>query len=352
MNKVMAAVMKEHLYDPVRDYLPQHPRKVWAEWQKHGHKHILEHIMALPKLLPTKTTSNLTTEDHHQLSLHLLSCLAGHVALPHLRVLHKFKGQIPSISIENAREHLPNSILFMDTANDIDWIQGLGTISWITAPTYALVIPDNAHPMSSDHIDLLSQPSTNLSLISSVDDESLSASRSRPAMNLFADIDLVSPVEFERVQNESAENRKQAQAHRQQIETLSQDVQKCRKKALLLSRTKDGHTITTLASTMPHLVSLVQKSHQWKGPPPDAVSQYIDRYLPPHVTPVPPMHKHYLTILLILATILAITGRVKDLQPLQTALDKPEPGNQFFCPNPRPKLIHMKRKDNRTETPH
>ena len=109
------------------------------------------------------------------------------------------------------------------------------------------------------------------------------------------------------------------------METLSQEVQKWRNKALLLSTTKDDHTITNLASTMPHLVSLVQKSHERKGPPPDAVSQYIDRYLPPHVTPVPPMQKHYLTMLPILATFVAVTSRVKDLQPLLTALDKQEP---------------------------
>ena len=94
---------------------------------------------------------------------------------------------------------------------------------------------------------------------------------------------------MERVQNESAENRKQAQAHRQQKETLSQEVQKWRNKALLLSTTKDDHTITNLASTMPHLFSLVHKSHEWKGPPLDVVSQYIDRYLPPHVNPIPPI---------------------------------------------------------------
>ena len=57
MNKVTAAVMKEHLYDPVRDYLPQHQRKAWAEWQKHGHKQILEHIMAVRKWITVKTTS-------------------------------------------------------------------------------------------------------------------------------------------------------------------------------------------------------------------------------------------------------------------------------------------------------
>ena len=218
--------------------------------------------MALPKLLPTETTSTLTAEDHHQLSLHILSWLADHVALPHLRTLHKFKGQIPLISIENAREHLMNSILFMNTTNDLDRIHGSGTTSWITAPTYALMIPDNAHPMSSDHIDLLSQPSANLSLISSVEDESFSASKPRSLANLFADIGSVSRAEFERVQNESAEYRKQAQAHRQQMESLSQVVQKWRNKALLLSTTKDNRTITNLASTMPHVVSLVQKSHE------------------------------------------------------------------------------------------
>ena len=66
MNTVSAVVMKGHLYDPIRDYLPQYQRKVWAEWQKHGHKQILEHIMALPKLLPAKTTWNMTVEDHHR----------------------------------------------------------------------------------------------------------------------------------------------------------------------------------------------------------------------------------------------------------------------------------------------
>ena len=132
MNKVSAAVMKEHLYDPVRDYFPQYQRKVWAEWQKPGHKQILEHIMALPKLLPAKTTSNMIAQDHHQLSLHILSWLLDDIALPHPRPLHKFKGQTPSISIENAREQLMNSILFMNIANDLDRIHGAGAISWIT----------------------------------------------------------------------------------------------------------------------------------------------------------------------------------------------------------------------------
>ena len=158
-----------------------------------------------------------------------------------------------------------------------------------------------------------------------MDNEPSPAPRSRSAISLFAGIDSVSRAEFECVQNESAENRKQAQAHRQQMEILLQEVQKWRSKALLLSATKDDHTITNLASTMPHLISLAQKSHDWKGPPPDAVSQYIDRHLPPHVTPVPPMHKHYMTMLPILATFLAVTGRVKDLQPFLTALDRQEP---------------------------
>ena len=65
MNKVSATVMKEQLYDPIKDYLPQYQRKIWTERQKHGHKQILEHIMALPNVLPAKTTSNMTAEDHH-----------------------------------------------------------------------------------------------------------------------------------------------------------------------------------------------------------------------------------------------------------------------------------------------
>ena len=144
-------------------------------------------------------------------------------------------------------------------------------------------------------------------------------------MSLFADIDSVSRAKFERMQNKCAENRKQAKGDRQQMETLSQEVQKWRNKALLLSATKDDHTITNLASTMPHLISFVQKLHEWKGPPPDAVPQYIDRYLPPHLTLVLPMHKQYLTMLPIWATFLAVTGKVKDLQPLLTALDRQEP---------------------------
>ena len=115
-----------------------------------------------------------------------------------------------------------NSILFMNTANDLDRIHGTGVISWITAPTYALMIPDNAHPMPSEQVDLLSQPSVNLSLLTPMDDDSVSAPRTRSAMSLFAEIDSVSRAEFQRVQNESAENRKQAQTHRQQMETLSQ----------------------------------------------------------------------------------------------------------------------------------
>ena len=305
----------------MRDYLPQYERKIWTKWQKHGHKQILEHILALPNLLPAKTTSNMTAKDHHQLSLHILSWLADHIALPHLRTLHKLKGKIQSISIDNAKEQLMHSIVFVNTAIDPDRIHGAGAISWIIAPTYALMVPDNAHPMSSDHINLLSQPSANLSLIIPVDDESMPALRSHSAMSLFAAIDSVSRAELERVQNENRKNRKQAQAHRQQMEIVSQEVQKWRNKALLLSATKDYHAITNLASTMPHLISLVQKWHEWKGPPPDAVPQYIDPYLPPHVTQAPPMHKHYLSMLPIFATFLAVNGRVKDLQPLLTTLN-------------------------------
>ena len=76
---------------------------------------------------------------------------------------------------------------------------------------------------------------------------------------------------------------------------------------------------------MRDLISLVLKWHEWKGPPHNAVPQYIDRYLPPYATPVSPMHKHYLTMLPLLAIFMAVTGRVKDLQPLLTALDWQEP---------------------------
>ena len=91
--------------------------------------------MALPKLPPAKTTSNMTAEDHHHLSLHIMSWLADPIALTHLRTLHNFKGQMASISIENTTEQLMNSILFMNIANDLDRIHGAGAISWITAPT-------------------------------------------------------------------------------------------------------------------------------------------------------------------------------------------------------------------------
>ena len=42
MNKVTAAVMKEHLYDPIRDYLPQHQWKVrmakaWSQTDSRAH---------------------------------------------------------------------------------------------------------------------------------------------------------------------------------------------------------------------------------------------------------------------------------------------------------------------------
>ena len=108
--------MKEHLSDTIRDYLTQYQRKTWAKWQIHCHKQFLEHNMALPKLLPGKTTSNIRAKDHHQLSLHILSWLADHRALSHVRALHNFTGQMPWISIQNAREQLTDSILFMNTA--------------------------------------------------------------------------------------------------------------------------------------------------------------------------------------------------------------------------------------------
>ena len=202
--------------------------------------------MALPKLLLIKTTLTLTAEVHHQLSLHVPSLLADHVALPHLRTLHKFQRQIPLISFENAREHLMNSILYINTANDVDRIHALGTFRWITTPTYALMIPEIAHPMSSDHIDLLSQPSAHLSFISSLDDESLLGLKPRSVGNILTDVDSVSLAPFEREQKDSAEHRRQAQEHQQQTESLSQEIPQWGNKALLLSTTKDDHTIIIL----------------------------------------------------------------------------------------------------------
>ena len=50
-------------------------------------------------------------------------------------------------------------------------------------------------------------------------------------MSIFADIDSISRAELELQHHESAENVKVAQAHRQQIDTVSQEVQKWRSKA-------------------------------------------------------------------------------------------------------------------------
>ena len=73
--------------------------------------------MQLPKLLPLKSTST-TTEDHDQLSLHVFMWLVDHMPLPHLCSLQKFKGQVPHMSLDNARDRLMNSVIFMHTTHD------------------------------------------------------------------------------------------------------------------------------------------------------------------------------------------------------------------------------------------
>ena len=169
MSKVTSSAMRDHLFEPIKEYLPQQQRRAWQEWQKQGHKQVLEHIAALPKLLRAKTSSTLTAEDHHQVSLHVLAWVSDHMALPHLRTLHKAKGHVPLITSENARELIMNLVLLMYAADDLDRINGKSLISWITAPTYTLMIPDNAQPLVRDQINLLSAPSGNLNLSASIE---------------------------------------------------------------------------------------------------------------------------------------------------------------------------------------
>ena len=125
------------------------------EWQKQGHKQLLEHVIALPQLLLAKSSPALTAEEHHQRSLYVLAWVADHMALPYLRTLHKTKGHLLPISLENARDLLMSSVLVMYTLNDFDRIHGNPVVSWLTAPTYALVVPDNAQPLHPAPIDCL-----------------------------------------------------------------------------------------------------------------------------------------------------------------------------------------------------
>ena len=113
--------------------------------------------MAFPQLLPAKWSPTLTAEEDHQLSLYVLAWLADHMALPHLRTLLKTKGQLPQISLENKRDLLMSPVLVMYTTNDFDRIHGSPLVSWLPAPTYALMVPEIARPLHSAPIDLLSQ---------------------------------------------------------------------------------------------------------------------------------------------------------------------------------------------------
>ena len=53
-----------------------------------------------------------------------------------------------------------SSLLVMYTANNFDQIHGSSVISWLTAPTYARVVPNSAQPLHPAPIDLLSQAVT------------------------------------------------------------------------------------------------------------------------------------------------------------------------------------------------
>ena len=145
--KTKNQVFTDNLVDPVRDILPAHLKKPWVDWNKQCMKEILGQLVGLPKFMPPKLNGGLSAVDHHHLCIHLLAWVANAIALPHLKCATCRKGLISLAASEIVRDIVMNSVIRLKTADELFQLGGDRLPSWVTAPTYAIRIPDAAEQM-------------------------------------------------------------------------------------------------------------------------------------------------------------------------------------------------------------
>ena len=180
-----------------------------------------------------------------------------------------------------------NSILLMYAADDLDCVNGKNLVPWVTAPMYALMIPENAQPLLCDQIDLLSAPSGNVNLSHSIEPYSDFYLAQKTLMASQHTEDMVSRAEIDSVQSENQDLKGQVQSHCQQAENMSTEIQKWKNKVQTTLDSKKDDTVVNFAVAMPQLITLMHKAREWKGPPSDAVPQFVDKHLPAYITPIP-----------------------------------------------------------------
>ena len=122
-------------------------------------------------------------------------------------------------------------VLVMYTASDLDRIHGSPVISWLTAPTYALMVPENTQSLHPAPIDLL--PYTVESHFAHENGDDGIALSTEPAGILPSSSGkgFISRAQFDRVHYENKGYVCQIQAYRQQIESLSREAQKWKNKS-------------------------------------------------------------------------------------------------------------------------
>ena len=155
----------DNVGDPVRDVLPAHLKKPWADCNKQGIKENFSQLIEFPKFMPPKLSGDLSAVDHHHLCEFLLAWIADAIALPHFKCAIGQKGLISLATHEIVRDIVMSSVVRLRTTEDLFQFDGDRLPSWVTAPTYAIMVPDAAEQMPdptrepknfSDHIDFAS----------------------------------------------------------------------------------------------------------------------------------------------------------------------------------------------------
>ena len=284
------------------------------------------HFVELPKFMPPKLSGDLSAVDHHHLCVFLLAWIADAIALPHLKCAIRQKGIISLATPETVRDIFMNSVVRLKTTDELFQLGGDRLPSWVTTPTYAVMVPDAAKQMPdpfgepeifSDHIDLASLAGSQTPL-------TLTGPDLYRGISLSPDENTVSLQSYQQVQTECNKLHKQLEDRSQHISQLECDIIKWKNKAQAASQ-KAVPSFASFASHIPSFILLHKKIQEWKGPSPDKVLSFLEKHFPPHITPLPPQHKYYLALLPIMILYSVATGTINSFQSVAEALDREKP---------------------------
>ena len=144
ISKTKHKTFMDNVGDPVRDVLPAHLKKPWANWNKQGIKEILSQLIEFPKFMPSKLSGDLSAVGHHHLCVFVLAWVANAIALPHLKCAIWQKGLISLATPKTVRDIVMSSVVRLGTTHKLFQFGGDRLLSWVTAPTCAIMVPDAA----------------------------------------------------------------------------------------------------------------------------------------------------------------------------------------------------------------